>query len=164
MARAAAVVALRDLDPDESRDYCEGPASMSRPRAVAEVTRSPAGALAARRRRRAWRDSPPDPLTPDLVGVLVQRFVDLVPSVRAAAPLECALARVTTEALLRDTLALQDALERLGGCVICRSSRRNRTACCSRFARDIPRRDLRWHDPDGYKQRFRAVAATCTPA
>ena len=53
-----------------------------------------------------------DPLTPDLVGTLLRRFVEIVPSGLHRRALEvCALARVTTEGLLRDVLGLEDAHE-----------------------------------------------------
>ena len=46
-----------------------------------------------------------DPLTPDLVGTLLRRFVEIVPSGLHRRALEvCAIARVTTEGLLRDVL------------------------------------------------------------
>lgn len=51
-----------------------------------------------------------EPLPPDLVRVLVEQFVEIVPSDLHRRVLEvCALARVTTEALLREALALDDA-------------------------------------------------------
>ena len=53
-----------------------------------------------------------DPLTPDLVRTLLRRFVEIVPSDQHRHALEvCALARVTTEALLREVLGPEEAHE-----------------------------------------------------
>ncbi len=155
------VVALRNLDPDESRDYLRacGVEEAVHDRLL-EVTRGhPLGLSLLADVVVRGGDSPPDPLTPDLVGVLVQRFVDVVPVGPRRSALEvCALARVTTEALLRDTLALQDAHEWFGWLRDLSFIEAGPDGLLPHdLARDVLDADLRWRDPDGYKQRFRAV-------
>jgi hypothetical protein len=71
-----------------------------------------------------------DPLAPDLVATLVRRFVDLVPAGLQRNALEvCALARVTTEALVRNALALDDAHELFAWLRDLSFIDRDRTAC-----------------------------------
>lgn len=96
---------------------------------------------------------------PDLVGTLVRQFVDVVPTGTQRRALEAgALARVTTEALLRDVLDTDDAhelfswLRELSFMEIGAEGLQPHE-----LARDVLDVDLRWRDPDGYKRTFRAV-------
>jgi hypothetical protein len=100
-------------------------------------------------------------LTPDLVTVLVQRFVDAVPSDRHRRALEvCALARVTTEDLLRDALGLDDA-RLLFDWLRDQSFIDSASAGLSPhdLTRDVVDVELRWRDPTAYKDVFRRVRA-----
>ena len=107
---------------------------------------------------RPGRRATADPLTPDLVGTLVRRFVEIVPSGLHRRALEvCAIARVTTEGLLREVLAVDDAHDPfswLRGLSFWSRDQRGRPA---RLARDALEADLRWRDPAGYRDVFRAV-------
>jgi hypothetical protein len=100
-----------------------------------------------------------DPLTPDLVGTLVRRFVDVVPTGLRRGALEvCALARVTSEALLRDTLAVEDAHELFGWLRDLSFVESGPEGLLPHdLARDVLDADLRWRDPEGYKDLFRRV-------
>jgi hypothetical protein len=100
-----------------------------------------------------------DPLAPNLVGTLVRRFVDAVPIGLQRGALEvCALARVTTEPLLRDTLALDDAHEVFAWlCDLSFVESGPDGLFPHELARDVLDADLRWRDPDGYKDLFRRV-------
>jgi hypothetical protein len=154
-------VSLRNLDPADSRDYLTvrgiEPALHRR---IVDVSHghplglslladlvAGGGALGA------------DPLTPDLVATLLHQFVETVPSVLHRHALEvCTLARTTTEPLLRDALALDDAHELFGWL---RSLSFVQQGPDGLFPHDLARdsldADLRWRDLDGYKRTFRAV-------
>ncbi|HSK89862.1 MAG TPA: ATP-binding protein [Euzebyales bacterium] len=102
-----------------------------------------------------------DSSTPDVVGTLLRRFVDVVPSsLQRRALGVCALARVTSEPLLRAALPCDDAhdvFEWLRGLSFIESGPDGL------FPHDLARHaldaDLRWRDPDGYKRVFRSVRA-----
>ncbi len=100
-----------------------------------------------------------DPLTPDLVGTLLRRFVEIVPSGLHRRALEvCAIARVTTEGLLREVLGVEDAHDPfswLRGLSFVESGPDG--VFPHDLARDALEADLRWRDPDGYRRVFRAV-------
>ena len=100
-----------------------------------------------------------DTLTPDLVGTLLRRFVEIVPSGPHRRALEvCAVARVTTEALLREVLGLDDAHELftwLRGLSFVESGPTG--VFPHDLVRDALEADLRWRDPDGYRQVFRGI-------
>jgi hypothetical protein len=155
------VVALRNLEPAESRAYLRacGVEAAAHERLV-EVSRGHPLALSllvdvAVRGGAATVD----PLTPDLVGTLVRRFVDAVPDARRRGALEvCALARVTTEPLLRETLALQDAHALFAWlCDLSFVEAGPDGVFPHELARDVLDADLRWRDPAGYKALFRRV-------
>ena len=100
-----------------------------------------------------------DPLTPDLVGTLLRRFVEIVPSGLHRRALEvCAVARVTTEGLLREVLGLEDAHEPFSWL---RSLSFTESGPEGVFPHDLARdtleADLRWRDADGYRRVFRAI-------
>ncbi|HEX6257836.1 MAG TPA: AAA family ATPase [Euzebyales bacterium] len=100
-----------------------------------------------------------DPLTPDLVATVLERFVDAVPSGVHRQALEvCALARVTTESLLRDALDVSDAFEIFRWL---RDLSFVDVGPAGLFPHDLARdaldADLRWRDPDAYTVVFRRV-------
>ncbi|TDD14568.1 ATP-binding protein [Kribbella turkmenica] len=100
-----------------------------------------------------------DPLTPDLVATLLRRFVDVLPTGPQRGALEiCALARTTTEALLRDGLGVDDAHELFGwlrGLSFVESGPDG--IAPHDLARDVLVADLRWRDPEGYDRIFRRL-------
>jgi hypothetical protein len=104
-------------------------------------------------------DVPLEPLTPDVVGSIMRRFVDVVPAGPRRTGLEvCALARVTTEQLLRETLSVELAAEVFGwlrGLSFVESGREGLQP--HDLARDVLDADLRWRDPQEYKEVFRRV-------
>jgi hypothetical protein len=111
------VVSLRNLGPQESRRYLRayGVDEAVHDRLVEVSHGHPLGLSLLADVVVRGGEATLDPLAPDLVGTLVRRFVDVVPvGVRRSALEVCALARVTTEALLRDALALGDAHELFG--------------------------------------------------
>ena len=69
----------------------------------------------------------------------------------------CALARVTTEALLREVLGLEDAHELFTGCGAVLRGVGTRGVFPHDLARDALEADLRWRDPEGYRRVFRGV-------
>ncbi|HEX6417729.1 MAG TPA: AAA family ATPase [Acidimicrobiales bacterium] len=155
------VVSLRNLEPDQSRRYlraCEVDDALHD--RLVEVTHGHPLALSlladvvVRGGEAAL-----DPLAPDLVGTIVRRFVDVVPDGPRRRALEvCALARATTEALLRDTLGpdvARDAFAWLRDLSFVESGPDGLLP--HELARDVLDADLRWRDPDGYKDVFRGV-------
>ena len=100
-----------------------------------------------------------DPLTPDLVGTLLRRFVEVVPSGGHRRALEvCALARVTTEALLREALGLEDANELFAWLRELSFVESGPEGVFPHdLARDALEADLRWRDPDGYRRVLRGI-------
>lgn len=100
-----------------------------------------------------------DPLAPDLVETLVRRFVEAVPSTRHRRALEvCAVARTTTEALLRHALdrdEVRDEFDWLRGLSFVRAGPDG--LYLHELARDVLEADLRWRDPAGYGNVFRRV-------
>ena len=155
------VVSLRNLSPDDSRTYLHAcgvdpgrhdqlvqlahghPLALS---LLADVVVRGGEAAA-------------DPLTPDLVGTLLRRFVETVPSGDHRRALEmCALARVTTEALLREVLGLEDAHQAFGWLrELSFVESESEGVYPHDLARDALEADLRWRDPDGYRQLIRGV-------
>jgi hypothetical protein len=85
--------------------------------------------------------------------------VEVVPSGRHRRALEvCALARVTTEALVREVLGLEDAHELftwLRELSFVESGPEG--VFPHDLARDALEADLRWRDPDGYRRVFRGI-------
>lgn len=101
---------------------------------------------------------------PDVVRVLLERFIDQVPSPEHRQALEaCALVRVTTEPLLGVALELDDAhdyFEWLRGLSFVESSP------AGLFPHDLAREaldaDLRWRNPDRYAELHSRVRAYYT--
>jgi AAA ATPase-like protein len=155
------VVSLRNLSPQESRQYLDGcgvdPGGHDQ---LVELAHGhPLGLSLLADVVARGGEAAADPLTPDLVGTLLRRFVEVVPSGLHRRALEvCALARVTTEALLREALALEDTHELfawLRGLSFVESGPEG--VFPHDLARDALEADLRWRDPDGYRRMFRGV-------
>jgi energy-coupling factor transporter ATP-binding protein EcfA2 len=157
------VVSLRNLGPAESREYLTGcgvdPVVHDR---LLEVTYGhPLGLSLMADIVTRGGDVSGDALAPDLVGNLLHRFVDVVPDDQQRAALAvCAVARVTTEALLRDALDTGDAHELfrwLSGRSFVESGPEGLFP--HELARDALDADLRWRDPEEYTRIFRRVTA-----
>ena len=101
------VVSLRNLSPEDSRQYLHAcgvdPARVDK---LVELAHGhPLGLSLLADVVVRGGEAAADPLTPDLVGILLRRFVEIVPSGQHRRALElCSLARVTTETLLREVL------------------------------------------------------------
>lgn len=157
------IVSLRNLSPEESRAYVTAsgvsPAHQDR---LVQITHGHPLALSLLTDLVVRGGDPTvDPLTADVVGTLVRRFVDAVPSTQHRRALEvCALARVTTEALLRDALGLDDAHELFDWLRELSFVETSPEGLVPHdLARDVLDVDLRWRDPDAYRQVFRSVRA-----
>ncbi len=157
------VVSLRNLTAEESRRYLAdcGVDPALHERLSAATHGHPLGLSLLADVVLRGGEAPSDPLTPDVVGTLLSRFVDVVPNEAQRRALgACALARVTTEPLLRAALALSDAhelFEWLRGLSFVESGPEGLQP--HDLARDALDVDLRWRDLDGYKQVFRRVRA-----
>lgn len=155
------VISVRNLSPEESLEYlrAEGLDPMSHQRIVQLTHGHPLGLSLLADVVSRGGEVVIDPLPPDLVGIILDRFVELVPSATHRHALEvCALARVTTEALLRDALDLEDVHEIFGWL---RSLSFVYAGADGLFPHDLARdaldADLRWRDLDGYKNVFHGV-------
>ena len=155
------VVSLRNLSPEESRRYLAacGVGTEYQDQLVGVTHGHPLGLSLVTDVIVRGGGMPADPLTPDLVGTLLRRFVEVVPSALHRRALEaCGVARVTTEALLRAVLAVDDAhelFEWLRGLSFVESGPDGLFP--HDLARDALEADLRWRDPERYKRVFRAV-------
>ena len=108
------VVSLRNLSPDDSRHYLqECGVDRTRHDQLVELSHGhPLGLSLLADVIVRGGEAADDPLTRDLVGTLLRRFVEIVPSGVHRRALEvCAVARVTTEGLLRDVLEVEDGHE-----------------------------------------------------
>ena len=158
-----AVAPLRNLSATESREYLArcGVEPELRERIVARTYGHPLGLslLAdAALRGGAWAV---EPLPRDVVGALVQRFVEVVPGGwQRRALAVCALARATSEPLLRAVLdegQAREAFEWLAG-LPCVEPTADGLAP-HELARDALASDLRWRDLDLFRHVFRRVRA-----
>jgi hypothetical protein len=154
------VVSLRNLGPEESRSYLRacGVDEALHDRLIEVSHGHPLGLSLLADVVVRGGEATLDP-APNLVGTLVRRFVDVVPVGRRRGALEvCALARVTTEALLRDALALEDAHELFAWLRDLSFVEAGPDGLLPHdLARDVLDADLRWRDADGYKHLFRRV-------
>ena len=163
------VVSLRNLSPQESRSYLSAcsvdPAAHER---LVKLSHGhPLGLSLLADVVVAGGAARVDPPAPDLVATLLRRFVDLVPVGERRRALEvCALARVTTEALIRDAVPLDDAHDVFAGCAELSFVEPGADGVAPHdLARDVLDADLRWRDFDSYKRVFRRLArAGLTPA
>jgi hypothetical protein len=155
------VVSLRNLSPEESRQYLRacGVEPARHDQLVELAHGHPLGLSLLADVVVRGGEAVADPLTPDLVGTLLRRFVEIVPDGGHRRALEgCALARVTTEALLREVLGLEDAHELftwLRELSFVESGPEG--VFPHDLARDALEADLRWRDPDGYKRVFHGI-------
>ena len=155
------VVSLRNLSPNDSRQYLqECGVDRTRHDQLVELAHGhPLGLSLLADVVMRGGEAADDPLTPDLVGTLLRRFVEVVPSGLHRRALEvCAVARVTTEGLLREVLGLEDAHEPFSWL---RSLSFVELGPDGVFPHDLARAtleaDLRWRDADGYRRVFRAI-------
>ena len=155
------VVSLRNLGPDESRSYLRacGVEETVQQRLIEISHGHPLALSLLADVVVRGGEATLDPLAPDLVGTLVRRCVDVVPDGSRRGALEvCALARMTTEALLRDTLALEDAHELFAWLRELSFVEAGPDGLLPHdLAREVLDADLRWRDPEGYKDLFRRV-------
>lgn len=155
------VVSLRNWSPQESRRYLDACGiAADRHEQLVSGTHGHPLALSLLTDVLARGGEPAvDPFAPDVVQILVRRFVDLVPDAAQRTALEIsAVARVTTEAVLRDALPAEDAHELFDwlrglSFVECGPD----GLFPHDLARDVLDLDLRWRDPDGYRRVVRAV-------
>ena len=155
------VVSLRNLGPQESRRYLSAcgvdPAAHER---LAKVSHGhPLGLSLLADVVAGGGEAQVDPLAPDLVATLLRRFVELVPGSERRRALEaCALARVTTEALIRDAVPFADAHDVFAWLRDLSFVETGPDGVSPHdLARDALDADLRWRDPEGYKRLFRRV-------
>ena len=155
------VVSLRNLSPEDSRTYLRacGVEPAHHDQLIELAHGHPLGLSLLADVVVRGGEPVADPLSPDLVATLLQRFVEIVPSGLHRRALEaCAIARVTTEGLLRDVLTVEDAHDPfswLRGLSFVESGPDG--VFPHDLARDALEADLRWRDPDGYRRVFRAV-------
>ena len=155
------VVSLRNLSPEDSRQYLHGcGVEPARHDQLVELAHGhPLGLSLLADVVVRGGEAAADPLTPDLVGTLLQRFVEVVPSGLHRRVLEvCAIARVTTEGVLREVLGVEDAHDPfawLRGLSFVESGPDG--VFPHDLVRDALDADLRWRDPDSYRRVFRAV-------
>jgi hypothetical protein len=155
------VVSLRNLSPEESRQYLHA-CGVDRTRfdQLVELAHGhPLGLSLLADVDIRGGDLAADPLTPDLVGTLLRRFVEIVPSEQHRRALEvCALARVTNEALMREVIGAENAHETFAWL---RELSFVETGAEGAYPHDLARdaldADLRWRDPDGYRQLLRRI-------
>jgi hypothetical protein len=155
------VVSLRNLSPQESRQYLHvcGVDPARHDQLVELAHGHPLGLSLLADVVVRGGEATADPLTPDLVGTLLRRFVAVVPGGLHRRALEvCALARLTTEALLREVLGLEDAHELFAWL---RELSFVESGAEGVYPHDLAREaleaDLRWRDPDGYRRVFRGI-------
>jgi hypothetical protein len=155
------VVSLRNLSPEDSRHYLHAcgvdPARFDQ---LVELAHGhPLGLSLLADVDVRGGEAAADPLTPDLVGTLLRRFVEIVPSRQYRHALEvCALARVTNEALLREVLGPEDAHEAFAWLRELSFVEMGPDGVYPHdLVRDALDADLRWRDPDGYRQLLRGI-------
>jgi hypothetical protein len=155
-------VSLRNLRPEESRDYLLRRGIPEKQfAAVLDFTHGHPLALslvADMMNQSANMPFQPE-ASPDVVGALLERFMQQVPSSKHREALEtCVMVRVTTEAILRAGLGLEDANEYFDWL---RGLSFIETGPLGLFPHDLARdaldADLRWRNPDWYGELHRRV-------
>jgi hypothetical protein len=152
------VIALRNLGPDDSRAYLRaaGVPEALHERVLAFTHGHPLALslvvdVLAQEQRRGLADFRPEH-APDVIGELLSRFVVGVPSELHRRALEvCALARLTTEALLRAALdagEVHDVFEWLRSLSFIEQGPYGLAP--HDLARDLLNADLRWRDRERY--------------
>jgi hypothetical protein len=157
------VISLRNLHPDESHLYLgtRGVPEFLRP-SVLEFTHGHPLALALVADVAVQRAAAFEPeQEPDVVRVLLEKFVQHVPSPQHREALEiCAHTRVTTEALLAATMKTQDApgyFEWLRGLSFIEQGREGLFP--HDLARDVLDTHLRWRNPELYREQHYRIRA-----
>jgi hypothetical protein len=155
------VVSLRNLSPGESRQYLRacGVDPIYHDQLVELAHGHPLGLSLLADVVVRGGETAADPLTPDLVGTLLRRFLEIVPSGLHRRALEvCAPARVTTEALLREVLGSADAHELFTWLRELSFVESGPEGLYPHdLVRDALEADLRWRDPEGYRRVFRGI-------
>jgi hypothetical protein len=155
------VVSLRNLSPQESRQYLRacGVDPIHHDQLVELAHGHPLGLSLLADVVVRGGETAADPLTPDLVGTLLRRFLEIVPSGLHRRALEvCAPARVTTEALLREVLGSADAHELFTWLRELSFMESGPEGVSPHdLVRDALEADLRWRDPEGYRRVFRGI-------
>jgi hypothetical protein len=155
------VVSLRNLSPEDSKAYLRkaGVDQHLHERIVRLTYGHPLGLALMTDVVARGGHLEPDVLPLDMVEVLLPRFVETVPDNRHRRALgACAVARCTTEALLRDVLEegeVHDAFAWLRGLSFIEP--RPDGLAPHDLARDVLDADLRWRDFDSYEHVFRKV-------
>jgi len=158
------VVSLRNFEPDDARRYLQrrGVAAARRSEVLATAHGHP---LTLSLMVDVLARDPGADLTAvptELVGDLLERLVASVPSAAHRRALEvAAVARVTTEGLLRDVLDSSSDPHALFGWLagLSVTDARSEGVLPHDLVRDLLDADLRWRDPQGYRQVFRAIRA-----
>ena len=150
------VISLRNLPPQDSRAYlrARGIPEARHPSVLAFTHGHPlALALVADVLTRGERETFSPENAPDVVRVLLERFVQQVPSAAHRRALEvCARTRVTTEALLADVLGPADApalFAWLRGLSFVEQGAEGLFP--HDLAREVLDADLRWRDPESFR-------------
>ena len=155
------VVSLRNLSPDDSRALLDraGIDPRLHERMVRLTYGHPLGLALLTDVVARGGQVESDVLPLDLVEVLLQRFVETVPDGRHRRVLgACAVARCTTEALLRDVLEEGDVHDVFSWLrELSFVEPRPDGVAPHDLARDVLDADLRWRDFDSYRHVFRRV-------
>jgi hypothetical protein len=152
----ARLVSLRNLPPEDSRAYlrARGIADAQHPAVLAFTHGHPlALALVADLLTGGEQNTFSPEHAPDVVRVLIERFVEQVPSPSHRRALEvCARTRVTSETLLADVLGAADApalFAWLRGLSFVEQGPEGLFP--HDLAREVLDADLRWRDPEGFR-------------
>lgn len=157
------IIALRNLSPDDCQIYlaAQGIDQNAAQRMIEISHGHPLGLSLITEVTRRGGEVTDGPLSPDLVGTLLERFVDVATTGQQRQALSvCALARVTSEPLLRSVLELDDAhvlFDWLRGLSFVEEESRGLTV--HELARDVLDADLRWRDEEGYRRTLKRVRA-----
>jgi hypothetical protein len=164
----AQVLPLRNLPPGDSRAYLQARGiSEAQQAEVIAFTLGHALALAllADLLARSEEDALSPMHTPDVLRVLLARFIDQVPSAAHRRALEvCARARVTTVAVLADVMGLADApalFDWLRGLSFIEHGPEGLFP--HDLAREVLDGDLRWRDPASFRDLNARLLRALTP-
>lgn len=156
------IVPLRNLGPKESQQYLleSGIGAGTHDRIIQITHGHPLGLSLITDVVTRGGDATAEPLSPELVATLLRQFLDVVPRGEHRRALEvCALARVTTEPLLRAALDVDDAhevFEWLRTLSFVESGPNG--VFPHDLARDVLDADLHWRDPEAYNTTFRRIS------
>lgn len=156
------VVSLRNLSPQESRAYLQArQVGETQHEAVLTFTHGHPLALALVADLVAGREQTPfsPEQAPDVVRALLERFVEQVPTTSHRRALEvCARTRVTTEALLAEVLGAADAPALFSWLRELSFTEQGPEGLFPHnLAREVLDADLRWRDPEGFRELHRRI-------